>query len=151
MKMGGSLGDYVSFDQTYSFDQAKWEEENPIISLNILQQAGCFALGAVEGVLRFGEGIVDTVATLVGGVITLFGGNADGIKSFVAEDWANKGASAVVELTSGITGVTADAYNQSVGRSVGKFVGQAIAVVAVTVATAGTGTAALAMSTAAKV
>ncbi len=131
MVQGGSLGSYVSFDSVYSFNEQQWLNDNPIVNLNILQQAGCLVVGAVEGVGKIVEGIVDCGATLVGGVVSAIGSlfnwdaakkAADSIKGFVQEDWVGKGAAAVGKL---ITGSEAG-YKNSLGAKAGNFVGSAV-------------------------
>lgn len=127
MKIDGTLGNYTGYNNTFNREQ--WEKQNPhkvVQNLNVLQKIGCFAVGAVEGVLKFGEGILDAGATLVGGVVSLIAGEdsglAKGIRSFVERDLANEAATKII----GLAGIDAEAYNESGARKFGFGVGQAV-------------------------
>ena len=127
MVHGGALGAYTSFSDTYSFNKQQWIEDNPIVHLNVLQQAGCLVAGAVEGVVKVVEGVGDAVLTVCAGVTSLITGDDDNWFRRAAEyDLAGKvGEGASYVLTLGT--VNADQYHESAGRSVGNFVGSAVA------------------------
>jgi len=120
----GQLGPYTSFSDTFSFTKEKWEEENPVVNLNIFQQVGCAVVGAVESVVKVVEGVADAALTVVGGVVSLFTGNDD--------NWFRRAAQYDVAGTLGkgmasVIGVNAKAYEASIGRKIGNFTGSVVA------------------------
>lgn len=132
MKHGGSLGANVSYSDNYNFSPEKWEEENPIIVLNTFQEIGCLLVGAVEGVLKVAEGIVDAALTIVGNVVTLGGlweGGADFFEKIISYDVAGEITRPIGALIAG----SEDAYNQSGGRKVGYFIGKTAGTIVATV------------------
>ena len=127
MVSGGSLGAYSSFNDNYSFNRQQWIDANPIAHLNVLQQAGCVVAGAVESVVKVGEGIVDVALTAAAGVTSLITGNDDNWFRQAAEyDLAGKvGDGLSTALTLGT--VSNEQYHESAGRSVGNFAGSVVA------------------------
>ena len=156
MKVGGSLGASVTYGDNYKFDpnayvlkeepkkeEPKEEEKEEVVAaetkLNVVQEIGCGVVGAVEGVAKVAEGVVDAAVTVVAGVTsaigTIFGwfgwkegeaaltGASKTMTDFAKRDTTNELVSAAVDATSGLTGVTSEAYNNSAGRSIGKTVG----------------------------
>ena len=127
MVHGGSMGGYTSFADNYSFNKQQWIDENPVVHLNVLQQAGCLVAGAVESVVKVVEGVGDAVLTVCAGVTSLITGNDDNWFRQAAEyDLAGKvgdGLSYVLTLGT----VSADQYHESAGRAAGNFVGSAVA------------------------
>ena len=123
MKMGGSLGQSVTYPDNYNFDGDKWDQEHPVYDLNFFQEVGCFVLGTVESGVKIVEGVVDAALTPVAGVVSLIKGNDDhALTKFIQTDWANEGASAVA----GVIGVNKESYNASSGRSVGSTIGTVV-------------------------
>ena len=120
------IGPYSGFSDNYSFSQEQWLSENPIAHLNILQQTGCAVAGAVESVVKAGEGIVDAVLTVAAGVTSLITGNDDNWFRQAAEfDFAGMvGDAAASVLTLGT--VSKEQYHESAGRAVGSFVGSVV-------------------------
>ncbi len=120
----GALGPYTSFSDTFSFTKQQWEDENPMVSLTIWQEAGCAVVGAVESVVKVVEGVADAALTVVGGVVSLFTGNDD--------NWFRRAAQYDVAGTLGkgmasVIGVDAKAYEASIGRKIGNFTGSVVA------------------------
>lgn len=111
MVTGGSLGSYNRFN--YSFVEEKYVPNrslsydddsqssdyipsgssstytNTSSGTGFIGAIGAFALGAVESVLKLGEGIVDAGATIVGNVVSLCGGDSKGIEAFIKEEHVN--------------------------------------------------------------
>ena len=113
----GTLGNSVMYNDNYKFDGAAWDKANPVYQLNIFQEVGCAVVGAVEGVVKIGEGVVDAVLTPVAGVVSLIKGDDDHfLTKFIKEDLSNDlavGAASII-------GVDKEHYNSSSGRSFGK-------------------------------
>ncbi len=120
------IGPYSGFSDNYSFSQEKWLAENPIAHLNILQQAGCVVAGAVESVVKAGEGIVDTVLTVAAGVTSLITGDDNNwFRQAAAFDFAGMvGDAAASVLTLGT--VSKEQYHESAGRSIGNLAGSVV-------------------------
>ena len=157
MKKGGALGVSVNYGDNYKFNPADYalpqdngeqnpSEENPVGAtkqLNILQGLGCGVVGAVESVGKVAEGIVDFGGTVVSGVSSLLGtvtgwlgwnggqrffsGVSDSISGFVKNELVGGAIGGLVDLTSGITGVTKNDYNASTGKAIGSTVGNVVA------------------------
>ena len=157
MKKGGALGVSVNYGDNYKFNPADYalpqdngeqnpSEENPVGAtkqLNILQGLGCGVVGAVESVGKVAEGIVDFGGTIVSGVSSLLGtvtgwlgwnggqrffsGLSDSISGFVKNDLVGGATKGLVDLTSGLTGVTSSDYDSSGGKKVGSIVGNVVA------------------------
>ncbi|MBO5376088.1 MAG: hypothetical protein J6A52_04475, partial [Bacilli bacterium] len=81
MVSGGSLGSYVSFDSTYSFNIQAWKEANPIYHANIFGKTACFVVGQVEGAIKFYEGVVDAGLTVGAAVV-------QGVGCIFGQDWS---------------------------------------------------------------
>ncbi len=128
MKNGGSLGTSITYEEQYEFNAEAWEQANPEVHLNILQQAGCAVVGAVEGVAHVAEGILDVGATALAGVVSWFNADAgQAIADFAARDLSAETAAGLMDITSGITGITGDAYLASGGRRLGRGAGELVA------------------------
>ncbi len=120
----GVLGKSIGYADNYTFDGNAWEQANPVYHLNTLQELGCAVVGAVEGVLKVGEGILDAGATVIGGVVSLIQGNDDHVfKKFVETDLAGNATGWAGAIFAG----SKEAYQQSGGRAAGKFVGNVVA------------------------
>ncbi len=122
MKRGGSLGPVTNYslDADAVVDAIAKLPENDSKSLNVLQEIGCGIVGAVESVVKIGEGVVDFGLTLGAGAISLITGNDDNVLRQLAEvDFAHN---TVGQLGVGIAGGE-EAYENSTGRKVGDFVG----------------------------
>ena len=128
MVHGGSLGNLVGFADNYTFNRVEWQEQNKVVTLTGLQQFGCAVVGAVEGVANVVEGVFDFATTVAAGVVSIFDKDAgDAMAAFAARDLSAEAAAAVMDATSGITGISGDAYLQSGGRKAGKTVGGMVA------------------------
>ena len=119
MHAGGSLGNNVTYDDNYNFSPDVWEKENPVYTSNIFTKVGSLTVGAVEGVFKVGEGVLDTGATLVAGVVSLFDHDAGkSIANFAAKDIVGGAA----DWVSDTLGLHDDGY-----RNAGKLVGSTVA------------------------
>ncbi len=143
MKYGGSLGKHTSFDTTYDFVRPAFvDTPNEVTSgfwdffANIGGIVGTFVVGTVEGVIKFGEGIVDaglTAASWAANVVGLTG-LSDTLSNIAKYDVAGT-----------LTGVAYDflkehgIYNDA-ARTAGVLVGQVTAATALFVATGGAST-----------
>ena len=131
MVSGGSLGSYVSFDSTYSFNIQAWKEANPIYHANIFGKTACFVVGQVEGAIKFFEGGVDAVLTAGATVV-------QGVGSVFGQDWSTNFLSEAAEfdIAGAATGWAYDGL-KSIGqydegwRTAGNVVGQVTAAIVV--------------------
>lgn len=124
MHKDGSLGAYIKYENGYHFDGAEWDRNNPTVQLNIFQNVGCVVVGAVEGVAKVAEGIVDLGTSAVAGVVSIFNNDAgNAVANFAKMDLSNMLFGGIASLFTG----SRDAYNDSWGAKLGKFTGSTIA------------------------
>lgn len=130
----------------------------------ILQATGAtvatIGLGLVEGILEFGEAIVDAaviilgaVATIVTGIIDigaylitgedlgLTSGMWDGIMGFVSEQWVSGAFDMLYEDTGAGRWIAENAVGFETARGISSGIGYVAGMIALTVATCGAGTA----------
>lgn len=140
MTNNGSLGSYNMFQ--YNFTSQEFHESNWVT--DVAWFTGGVVVGAAETVLKLGEGIVDAGATLVADVISLFGGDASGVVSWIRTDHVGD---AVDKFTESVWWLDTDAAHS--GRSIGNKAGDAAIYAGVVAlgaaATAATGGSALAI------
>lgn len=79
----------------------QYSVDNP--SGNIFQKflstSGTVVAEAIGSVLKIGESILDTGATILGGAINLFGGSSEGIENFIKKDLVGSGLDYVYSKT----------------------------------------------------
>lgn len=140
MKYGGSLGSKVSFGDNYNYTRPAFVDTPPAAGSgvwnffkSIAGAVGTFMVGSVEGVIKFGEGVIDaglTAASWVTNVIGLTGASnalANAAKYDVAGNATNFAYTWLKEN---------GAYNEF-ARGAGILAGQVTAAIAVNAVTFG--------------
>ena len=139
MALGESLGPSTGYLDGYKFKfndfsyEASKNEDNQNNgaqgdNLTFLEEAGCLVVGGVSSVAKVGEGVVDFGATLIGGGLSWLGGvlGIEGLKNagdsmveFAEHDYVGEATDWVLDQT----GISKDAYDNSIGQKIGSTVG----------------------------
>ncbi len=126
MHKDGSLGNYVTFNQGYSFSLEPFNSKNETTGkLTFIQNLGCLVAGGVEGFAKTFEGIGDyllTGAASVCSVVPALQGLGKNIENFVKIDVSNKAGSGIAS----VFGISKGEYDKSVAKSLGNITGTII-------------------------
>ena len=120
MHKDGSLGNYVTFNQGYSFTLEEFNSKNE--TTRELPWFGCFVVGGVEGVFKAFEGIGDyllTGAAAACSVIPAWQDYGKKLEYLAKIDFSNELGSGIVSFF----GFSKEKYNSSATRNIGKTIG----------------------------